>query len=69
MQNEDDSTVKENQITKDGVEYFSYGGEQSFGRVKIISTRKKIKINVRAPLCSGRRIQNILPLQEVMRAL
>ncbi|MFL5811237.1 MAG: DPP IV N-terminal domain-containing protein [Flavisolibacter sp.] len=27
LQNEEDSTISEHQITKDGVEYFSYGGE------------------------------------------
>ena len=48
LKNEDDSTVVENKITADGVEYFSYGSESFFGGGETNVDKEKNK-NKRKP--------------------
>lgn len=48
LQNEDDSTITEHQITKDGVEYFSYGTDNFYGGGETNVDKEKNK-NKRKP--------------------
>lgn len=43
LKNEDDSTIVEHQLTKDGVEYYSYGGNDNETNVDMVKNKKQRK--------------------------
>ncbi len=59
---EDDSTIVEHAITKDGEEYFSYYGSGIYGSNETNVARKKpIRTNAKVQAPGGRRTANISP--------